>query len=200
MKEKQGIIKAVVVLVVICIVTSAALAIVNSFTAPVSKANAEARETTARQELVPDAVSFEQVTNELPDAVLSAYEGKAADGSAAGVLLLVNAEHYPDITARVSPSGVLTLQKPTTPQMILQSLQLLCGTRERLRKMEQKTASIEEKMAEIRLVNRAKWLLIDRQGLSEQEAHRFIEKQAMDRCVSRRVIAQQIIDRCQPAE
>ena len=122
------------------------------------------------------------------------------DGSAAGVLLLVNAEHYPDITARVSPSGVLTLQKPTTPQMILQSLQLLCGTRERLRKMEQKTASIEEKMAEIRLVNRAKWLLIERQGLSEQEAHRFIEKQAMDRCVSRRVIAQQIIDRCQPAE
>ena len=130
----------------------------------------------------------------LPDEFGTRLALHVADGSAAGVLLLVNAEHYPDITARVSPSGVLTLQKPTTPQMILQSLQLLCGTRERLRKMEQKTASIEEKMAEIRLVNRAKWLLIERQGLSEQEAHRFIEKQAMDRCVSRRVIAQQIID------
>ena len=77
--------------------------------------------------------------------------------------------------------------------MILQSLQLLCGTRERLRKMEQKTASIEEKMAEIRLVNRAKWLLIERQGLSEQEAHRFIEKQAMDRCVTRRAVAEDIL-------
>ena len=42
--------------------------------------------------------------------------------------------------------------------------------------MEQKTASIEEKMAEIRLVNRAKWLLIDREGMTEQDAHRFIEK------------------------
>lgn len=136
----------------------------------------------------------------LPDEFGTRLALHVADGSAAGVLLLVNAEHYPDITARVSPSGVLTLQKPTTTQMILQSLQLLCGTRERLRKMEQKTASIEEKMAEIRLVNRAKWLLIERQGLSEQEAHRFIEKQAMDRCVSRRVIAQQIIDRCQQAE
>ena len=136
----------------------------------------------------------------LPDEFGTRLALHVADGSAAGVLLLVNAEHYPDITARVSPYGVLTLQKPTTPQMILQSLQLLCGTRERLRKMEQKTASIEEKMAEIRLVNRAKWLLIDRRGLSEQEAHRFIEKQAMDRCVSRRVIAQQIIDHCQQAE
>lgn len=81
--------------------------------------------------------------------------------------------------------------------MILQSLQLLCGTRERLRKMEQKTASIEEKMAEIRLVNRAKWLLIDREGMTEQDAHRFIEKQAMDRCVTRRTVADQIIARYQ---
>ena len=47
MSEKQGIIKAVVVLVVICFVISGALAVVNSFTAPVSKANAEARETAA---------------------------------------------------------------------------------------------------------------------------------------------------------
>ena len=48
MSEKQGIIKAVVVLVVICLVISGALAVVNSFTAPVSAANAEARETAAR--------------------------------------------------------------------------------------------------------------------------------------------------------
>lgn len=77
--------------------------------------------------------------------------------------------------------------------MLLQSFQLLCGTRERLRKMEQKTASIEEKMAEIRLVNRAKWLLIQQHGMTEAEAHRFIEKQAMDRCVKRKVIAEEII-------
>ena len=59
--------------------------------------------------------------------------------------------------------------------------------------MEQKTASFEEKMAEIRLVNRAKCLLIERKAMTEQEAHRWIEKQAMDRCVSRKVIAEQIL-------
>ena len=110
MKEKQGIIKAVVVLVVICIVTSAALAIVNSFTAPVSKANAEARETTARQELVPDAASFEQVTNELPDAVLSAYEGKAADGSAAGYVFTVSGKGFGgtiQVMVAISPEGTI---------------------------------------------------------------------------------------------
>ena len=108
-------------------------------------------------------------------------------------MLLVKAEHYPDVNARVSPYGVLTLSKPTTAQMITQSLVLLCGTRERLRRMEQKTASIEEKMEEIRLVNRAKWLLIEQLRMTESEAHRYIEKQAMDRCVTKRSIAENII-------
>lgn len=48
-------------------------------------------------------------------------------------------------------------------------------------------------MAEIRLVNRAKWLLIQQHGMTEAEAHHFIEKQAMDRCVKRKVIAEEII-------
>ena len=42
-------------------------------------------------------------------------------------------------------------------------------------------------------VNRAKWLLISSLGMSEPEAHRYIEKQAMDRCVPKGVIADEII-------
>ena len=151
----------------------------------------------ARRALLERPFDIVVISTPLPDEFGTKLAMHVVDSSSAGVLLLVGAEHYPDISARLSPYGILTLQKPTTPQLILQSLQLLCGTRERLRKMEQKTASIEEKMAEIRLVNRAKWLLIDREGMTEQDAHRFIEKQAMDRCVTRRAVADQIIARYQ---
>lgn len=116
-----------------------------------------------------------------------------AENSGAGILLLVKPEYYSDVSAQVTPLGVLTLAKPTSPQLMLQCMELLCGTRERLRRMEQKSASIEDKMAEIRLVNRAKWVLIEKQGMSEQDAHRYIEKQAMDRCVPKRVIAEEIL-------
>lgn len=116
-----------------------------------------------------------------------------AENSGTGILLLVKPEYYSDVSAQVTPLGVLTLAKPTSPQLMLQCMELLCGTRERLRRMEQKSASIEDKMAEIRLVNRAKWVLIEKQGMSEQDAHRYIEKQAMDRCVSKRVIAEEIL-------
>ena len=48
-------------------------------------------------------------------------------------------------------------------------------------------------MEEIRLVNRAKWLLITELKMTEPDAHRYIEKQAMNLCVPRRVIAEDII-------
>lgn len=53
--------------------------------------------------------------------------------------------------------------------------------------------SIDEKMIEIRLVNKAKWLLISELSMSEPDAHHYIEKQAMDRCVTKRTIAEEII-------
>lgn len=113
--------------------------------------------------------------------------------SSAGVLLFVKAEHYSDITSKVMQYGVLTISKPTSPSMIMQSVQMLCSTRERLRIMEKKNASVEEKIEEIRIVNRAKCLLIEQLKMTEPEAHRYIEKQAMDRCVTRLKIAENII-------
>ena len=105
MSEKQGIIKAVVVLVVICFVISGALAVVNSFTAPVSKANAEARETAARQELIPEAGDFEQVTEGLPENVLSAYVGNVA-----GYVITASGKGFGgtiQVMVAISPEGTI---------------------------------------------------------------------------------------------
>ena len=65
--------------------------------------------------------------------------------------------------------------------------------RERMRNLEIRTVSVEEKMEEVKVVNRAKWLLIDQLKMTEPSAHRYIEKTAMDRCVSKREIAEIII-------
>ena len=147
----------------------------------------------ARRMLLERPFDIVIISAPLPDEFGTKLALHIIERSSAGVLLLVKAEHYPDLAARLSPQGILLLQKPTTPALLLQAKQLLGGTRERLRRMEEKTATIEEKMAEIRLVNRAKWRLIQERGLTEQEAHRYIEKQAMDRCVTRRTVAEEIL-------
>ena len=147
----------------------------------------------ARRVLAESRFDIVMINTPLPDDFGTHLALDACEGSGAGVMLFVKAEHYPDIAARVSPFGVLALSKPVTAQTVAQSLTLICATRERLRRMEQKTASVEEKIEEIRIVNKAKWLLIDQLKMTEQKAHRYIEKQAMDRCVTRRTIAENIL-------
>lgn len=133
------------------------------------------------------------INTPLPDDFGTRLALNTVANSTTGVLLLVKSELFPEINAQVSPYGVLAVSKPTSTQMILQSVQLLCSTRERLRIMEEKTASLEEKMQEIRVVNRAKLILIAHMKMTEAAAHRYIEKQAMDRCVTRKVVAETII-------
>ena len=136
----------------------------------------------ARRALLERRFDLVLINTPMPDDFGTQLALDVCENTGSGVLLLVKAEHYPDINARVSDFGVLTVSKPTTAQIMTQSLRL-----------EQKTATLERKMEEIRIVNRAKWMLIDRLHLTEQEAHRMIEKRAMDRCVTRRVIAEEIL-------
>ena len=135
----------------------------------------------ARRALAENSYDLVLINTPLPDEFGTRLALDACESSSAGVLLLVKAEHCPDIEAQVSAHGVLTLAKPTSAQLFAQTLRLLCITRERLRGMEKKAVTLQEKMEEIRLVNRAKWLLIEELKMTEQEAHRYIEKQAMDR-------------------
>ena len=86
------------------------------------------------------------------------------------------------------------MQKPLSRQTFQLAAGWLISARERVRKTEKKTQSIEAKMNEIRLVNRAKWMLISELKMTEPDAHRFIEKRAMDTRTPKREVAQEIID------
>ena len=48
-------------------------------------------------------------------------------------------------------------------------------------------------MEEIKLISRAKLLLITKLSFSEDEAHRYIEKRAMDDCIKKSAVAMDII-------
>ena len=94
MKNTQEIRKSIVVLVVICLLTSAALAVVNHFTAPVSAANAAAREQQARLDAVPEAASFEPIESALPDGVVGAYTALDASGAPISYLFTVEGKGF----------------------------------------------------------------------------------------------------------
>ncbi len=133
------------------------------------------------------------VNSPLPDdpGLRFALDCAASRGSV--VLLLARAEQYDDAYDKLVSGGVFLLKKPASRQSFLLAADWLVSARELLRGRERKSVSLEDKMNEIRLVNRAKWLLIAQLGMSEPDAHRYIEKTAMDRCVGKRLIAEEII-------
>ena len=147
----------------------------------------------ARRASVEESFDLIVIITPLPDEFGSGLAEDIATGSGSGVLLLTKAEHYPELCAALCPCGVLIMQKPTSAAAISQSVVLLRATRERLRRMEQRAATVEEKMEEIRIVGRAKLLLIEKLKMTEPDAHRYIEKTAMDRCISKRAVAESII-------
>lgn len=129
----------------------------------------------------------------LPDDMGTRLAMDLCHNSGTSALVFVKSEIYGEISSRLRLHGVFTLAKPTSSQMVMQAVDWLCASRERLRKLEKKTATVEEKMEEIRIVNRAKWLLIENLTMTENDAHKYIEKTAMDRCISRREVAESII-------
>ena len=149
---------------------------------------------TAKRTFSDRAFDFVIINAPLPDDMGVRFAVDVCTESDAVSLLLLRESFYAELTERLIPYGVFTLLKPTSASMLSVALHWMASARERLRKTEKKTLTLQEKMEEIRLVNRAKWLLIENRGMDEPQAHRFIEKQAMDRCVTRRVIAQEIID------
>ena len=64
----------------------------------------------------------------------------------------------------------------------------------RLDYLRQENDKLRDKIAQIRLVDRAKCYLIEHKGMSEAEAHRMIEKTAMDTRRDRAEVAAEILE------
>lgn len=130
----------------------------------------------------------------LPDETGEEFALDVMEKSGSLVLLVIPREVFEDVQERMVDHGVLVLSKPFSRGRLDQSIRFLCALQSRMRQLKTKTLTVEEKMEEIRIVSRAKLLLVEHGQMSEDEAHRFIGKQAMNNGVSRKRIAEQILN------
>ena len=147
----------------------------------------------ARRLVLDTPFSLVFINTPLPDETGSQLALDLSNSRNCCVALLVPGDSFDLVNEQVEDAGVLTLGKPCTAQQLKQAAAMMSATRFKLADLEQKTATLEEKMEEIRLVNRAKWMLIERRGMDEATAHRYIEKLAMDARQTRRLVAQTLI-------
>lgn len=110
-----------------------------------------------------------------------------------GVLLVVKSELWEEVNERLSPDGVLTLGRPFSRGMLSQAMGLLWASRTKLQRCQAENAKLRQKLEELRVVSRAKCLLVEYLHLDEEQAHKYLERLSMEERKTRRAVAEEIL-------
>ena len=129
----------------------------------------------------------------LRDESGESFARQIASKGASQVMLLVKNEYFDAVSAVCEDDGVLTISKPVNKSVFWSALTLAKSAQSRIKKIQVENAELKQKIEDIRIVDRAKMILISYMNMSEKEAHRYIEKQAMDLRVTRRAVAEGIL-------
>ena len=157
---------------------------------PVKKINALSE---ARRELIEKTYDIVIVNWQASDSEGKNFACDMAGKGKGAILLMVDNERYDGIYFDVVSLGVFCIPRRLSGGEFSAALRMICSSIEKEAGERKKQRSVEEKMAEIRLVNKAKWVLIEKRGMTEDEAHKYIERYAMDRRISKTRAAEDLL-------
>jgi response regulator NasT len=129
----------------------------------------------------------------LPDESGETFSRYIASKGVAQVILAVKSEMFDEISSVCENDGVLTIAKPVDKTLLWSTLTLAKAAHSRIKRIQAENVQLKQKIEDIRLVDRAKWVLVSYMNMNEKQAHRFIEKQAMDLRATKREIAEGIL-------
>jgi response regulator NasT len=151
-----------------------------------------------------DGVSVVNLARELrPDLVIMDIKMPKLDGiQAAKVLtedkiapvLLLTAYSDRELVDRAREAGVVNyIVKPFRDAELLPAIEIAMARYAEFQEIDKKVGDLQETLETRKLVERAKGVLMDTQGLKEQEAFRKIQQLSMNTRKSMREIAQAIL-------
>ena len=149
----------------------------------------------AAQELLNRHYDVILVNAPLPDEFGTGFVLDICTRYTSGILVITPGDVADDVTERVIDYGVVVLAKPLTNRALARNLRHLVAIQNKMQETEKKVLTLEDRIKEMRTVNQAKCLLIEKEHMSEADAHQYLNKAAMDRCISKRVLAEEIIEK-----
>lgn len=117
----------------------------------------------------------------------------AAEKYTAGILLAIQNKYANLVAQKVEPYGVLVVGKPIVKAFFNQAVKFADVTRQRVLTLKEENIHLHIKLEEMKLINRAKCVLIQYLSMSEMQAHKYIEKQSMDMRLSKYNVAERIL-------
>lgn len=110
-------------------------------------------------------------------------------------VVILTAFSQRDLVERARDAGAMAyLVKPFAKKDLVPAIELAMSRFSELQALEKEVADLAERLEARKVVERAKGLLMTKQGMTEPEAFRWIQRTAMDRRATMKAVAQAVLD------
>lgn len=119
---------------------------------------------------------------------------QTAINSSAGLVMLAKNELVPELESKMSEHGVFVVGKPLQKDAFCQTIRMALGAYYRMGVLAREKQKLQKQMEDIKIIEKSKFILMQQLYVSENEAHKLIEKRAMDGRVSKREVAEEVLE------
>ncbi len=149
------------------------------------------------REIISGCRSFELVLINSPLADEAGIElaEYASEITAASCVVLVKSENYEKISPRADRGDIILIAKPFSKQVLHQVIKAVNTAMRRSYALYEENVRLERRIDEIRLIDKAKFSLMQYRHMTEEEAHSYLEQYAMKNRKKKTVAASEIIDK-----
>ena len=148
----------------------------------------------ARRRLLRESYDVVIIDTPLRDEFGNEVAVKISQTQNSGVILVVKSEKSEIVSSKVEEFGVFVIPKPFTRSMFHQGVKFVFTSLKRFSMINKEKNKLLKQVDDITKIDRAKCLLIQFNNMTEEQAHKYLEKQAMDSRLTRREIADRIIN------
>ncbi|WP_127841998.1 ANTAR domain-containing response regulator [Actinomyces wuliandei] len=110
-------------------------------------------------------------------------------------VVMLTAFSQTDLVERAGAAGAMAyVVKPFTPADLVPAIEVAFSRHEEIVSLENEISDLTERFETRKRVDRAKGLLMERMGLSEPEAFRWLQKTSMNRRLTMREVADAVVE------
>ena len=117
------------------------------------------------------------------------------ENTTANCIFMIKEEQTEKIAGRAEKAGIIIVGKPFSRTLLYQLVKTIDIAVNRSLKLYDENRRLEQKIEEIQAIDKAKFMLMQYKGMTEDEAHAYLEQYAMNKRKKKSIAALAIIDR-----